>query len=136
MSCRSEYFNERFNAIFKGKQDDFIFTYEIRQYHFTNRINKRLFESYKKEFNFNGEIINDVFSDLINSLLLMRIFFEVYRDSTEKVVSLSKYKIYEKYIKQLKNSTNNPELLINKLITKMLQKNKFSEISIGELEIA
>ena len=136
MSCRSEYFNERFNTLFKGKQDDFIFTYEIRQYHFPNRINKRLFESYKKEFNFNGEIINDVFSDLINSLLLMRIFFEVYRDSTEKVVSLSKYKIYEKYIKQLKNSTNNPELLINKLITKMLQKNKFSEISIGELEIS
>lgn len=136
MSCRSEYFNERFNTLFKGKQDDFIFIYEIRKYYFPSRINKRLFESYKNEFNFNGEIRNDVFLNLINSLLLMRIFFEVYKDSTEKIVSLSKYKIYKKYIEQLKNSTNNPELLINKLITKMIQKNKFSEISISELEIS
>ncbi|MBS5802706.1 MAG: hypothetical protein KIC80_06815 [Brachyspira sp.] len=136
LSCRSEYFKERFNTLFKGKQDDFIFIHEIKKYYFPDRIKKRLFDSYKTEFNFNGEITNDVFSDLINSLLLMRIFFEVHKDSTENIVSLTKYKIYEKYIKQLKNNTNNPELLINKLVTKMIQKNKFSEISISELEIS
>jgi hypothetical protein len=135
MSCRSEYFEDRYNKLFKN-QDEYIFTYEINQIRYSKRIKSRLFDNYRKEFCFNGEIGKDVFSYLIHSLLLMRIFFEVYKNSNEKIVSLNKYKIYAEYIKSLKNNVNNPELFINKLIEKMLQKGNFDEISINDLGIS
>ena len=135
MSCRSEYFEDRYNKLFKD-QDDYIFIYEITQYHYSKRIKYKLFNNYKNEFNFNGEISKSIFSHLIHSLLLMRIFFEVYRNSNEKIWSLNKYKIYSEYIRSLHNNVNNPELFINKLIEKMLEKNKFDGISINDLSIS
>ena len=135
MSCRSEYFEDRYNKLFKN-QDEYIFTYEINQIRYSKRIKSRLFDNYRKEFCFNGEIGKDVFSYLIHSLLLMRIFFEVYSGSDAKIISLNKFKIYAKYIESLKNNVNKPELFINKLIEKMLEKGKFDEISINDLGIS
>lgn len=135
MSCRSEYFEDRYNKLFKN-QDEYIFTYEINQIRYSKRIKSRLFDNYRKEFCFNGEIGKDVFSYLIHSLLLMRIFFEVYSGSDAKIISLNKFKIYAKYIESLKNNVNKPELFINKLIERMLEKGKFDEISINDLGIS
>ena len=135
MSCRSEYFEDRYNKLFKN-QDEYIFTYEINQIRYSKRIKSRLLDNYRKEFCFNGEIGKDVFSYLIHSLLLMRIFFEVYSGSDTKIISLNKFKIYAKYIESLKNNVNKPELFINKLIKKMLEKGKFDEISINDLGIS
>ena len=135
LSCRSEYFEDRYNKLFKN-QNEYILTYEINQLHYPKRIKTRLFNNYKKEFCFKGEISKEVFSYLIHSLLLMRIFFEVYRNSDEKIISLNKYKIYAEYIKSLKNNVSNPELFINKLVEKMLEKRKFDEISINDLSIS
>ena len=66
----------------------------------------------------------------------MRIFFEVYSGSDAKIISLNKFKIYAKYIESLKNNVNKPELFINKLIERMLEKGKFDEISINDLGIS
>lgn len=135
MSCRSEYFEDRYNKLFKN-QDEYIFTYEINQIRYSKRIRSRLFDNYRKEFCFNGEIGKNVFSYLIHSLLLMRIFFEVYSGSDAKIISLNKFKIYARYIESLKNNVNKPELFINKLIEKMLEKRKFDEISINDIGIS
>lgn len=136
MSCRSEYFEERYEKLFNEMQDDKIFIYEIEVQHYSKRAINKLYQVYSNTFGYKGSIQKDVFNTLSKSLLLMRIFFEVYENTDIEITHLNKYKIYKAYFDKLKSQINNPEILISKVINKMLQNQSFDEVSASEMNIS
>lgn len=136
MSCRSEYFEERYEKLFNEIQDDKIFIYEMEVQHYSQRAINKLYQVYSNTFGYKGIIRKDVFDTLSKSLLLMRIFFEVYENTDIEITHLNKYKVYKAYFDKLKSQVNNPEILISKVINKMIQNQSFDEVSASEMNIS
>lgn len=135
LSCRNEYYKERFRECLIEKVDTPAYEFDLKEQHYTTAALNRIIKAYSEYFNYTGIIYPPVQNVLSKQLLLLRIFFEVYKDSSTDVFSIRKHEIFAQYIETVKRDTGNQiENLLDTLADAMLDKENFDEISLSELE--
>ena len=133
LSCRSEYFEHRYNNLFKNKVEIEPLIYDIKEMEYPDRAIEKIYSKYKKYFKFTGRISQKAFDMLSDSLLLMRIFFEVNENSSEYIMTLNKFEIYRKYIEVLKEKTPEIDDLIGIIVNNMIESREFGEVPENKL---
>lgn len=102
VSCRNEYYKERFRKYLVEKVNIPVFEFDLKEQHYTSTAINRIIKTYSNHFNYSGNIFLAVKSVLSEQLLLLRIFFEVNKDSNADVYSIRKHEIFAQYIEKLK----------------------------------
>jgi NACHT domain. len=134
VSCRNEYYQERFRESLVEKIDESAFEIDLKEQRYTTAAIDRIIKAYSKHFNYIGTISTAVQNVLCKQLLLLRIFFEVYKDSNLDVLSVRKHEIFAQYIETVKKSSGKDiENLLDTLVDSMLDSNNFDGISMSEL---
>lgn len=135
VSCRNEYYKERFRECLVEKVDIPAFEFDLKEQHYTLVAINQIIKAYSKYFNYSGNISNTVRNVLSEQLLLLRIFFEVNKDSNVDVFSIRKHEIYAQYIEVVKH--NNGEYIVRVLdaiADFMIENENYDEISLSDLE--
>lgn len=134
VSCRSEYFDLKYKNILVDGVDEVVYCYDIMKEEYSYVAKKKMYENYKKTFNYSGELSEVEKEKLYNQLLLMRMFFEVHKNSDLNVNSLNKYEIFQLYIDTVfeKNKLE-CEVFLNKIVAHMYSNNKYSAIMLSEI---
>lgn len=135
LSCRKEYFESRYKELFEDKIQIKPLIYDIKDSYYNKRAVNKIFLNYRKHFNFTGNITKPIYNSLANHLLLMRMFFEVNRDSNNDVRTLNKFEIYHQYVDLIKKQAPDVEELLNIIIEKMVDNLNFSQILTEELNL-
>lgn len=91
VSCRNEYYKERFRKYLVEKVNIPVFEFDLKEQHYTSTAINRIIKTYSNHFNYSGNISLAVKSVLSEQLLLLRIFFEVNKDSNADVYSIRKH---------------------------------------------
>lgn len=137
VSCRNEYYKERFRECLVEKVDISAFEFDLKEQHYTFAAINKIIRAYSKFFNYSGNISPTVRDMLSEQLLLLRIFFEVNKDSNIDVFSIRKHELYAQYIEVIKQ--NSGEYIVKMLDTVadfMIEKENYDEISLSDLEKA
>ena len=139
LTCRSEYFDDRFGNLLRLDNlsiidlDDWRFKHEIPDVHI-----KALIANYFSEFNIQldprrvGEKVSQTFND---DKLLLRIFCEAYENEnpTDYLHNIYKLEIFNKYLEKksavIKGLTN----CLSEIITWMIEHDEFSNIRFENL---
>ena len=135
VSCRNEYYKERFRECLVEKVDIPAFEFDLKEQHYTLVAINQIIKAYSKYFNYSGNISHTVRNVLSEQLLLLRIFFEVNKDSSVDVFSIRKHEIYAQYIEVVKH--NNGEYIVRVLDAVadfMIENENYDEISLSDLE--
>ncbi len=135
VSCRNEYYKERFRECLVEKVDIPAFEFDLKEQHYTLVAIHQIIKAYSKYFNYSGNISHTVRNVLSEQLLLLRIFFEVNKDSNVDVFSIRKHEIYAQYIEVVKH--NNGEYIVRVLDAVadfMIENENYDEISLSDLE--
>lgn len=115
MTCRTEYYNERFSALdaaFKGR----MLKIENLNKHFSDEEKRKLLQNYLSYFNIKANIHHYVENALCNDLLLLRIFCEANQGrSLGNVHSIKREELFEEYY----------ELMTEKLIERVLNEQHY-----------
>ena len=153
-TCRSEYFEERFQ-IFKNpsfKNDMFMMDNYMNRYHHQKEklpeyLENRLLDSYFKFFEVSNIIFNNVRHQLSNDFLLLRIFCEVYGQKTnpnppvEQVYDIYKDDLFKKYFEYKKEeiktktsySLTNFQQLFKVILAYMIDNHQYINIPFDSL---
>jgi hypothetical protein len=137
VSCRNEYYKECFRECLVEKVDISAFEFDLKEQHYTFAAINKIIRAYSKFFNYSGNISPTVRNMLSEQLLLLRIFFEVNKDSNLDVFSIRKHEIYAQYIEVIKQ--NSGEYIVKILDTVadfMIENENYDEISLSDLEKA
>lgn len=133
-SCRSELFAERFAMLF-GDNKRILVRHIVNGPQFGDAASLML-ARYKDHFHFHGDISRKVEAKLLNSLILMRIFFEVYKNSNQKISNLHVASLYNKYIKHISDSCGfDATVLLGKIISVMIDKKLYDDVEDQLLEL-
>ena len=133
VSCRSEYFDLKYKSILIDKINNYGYCYDILKENYTDLAKEKIYENYKKAFNYSGDISLQVKEKLFCQLLLMRMFFEVNKNSSVYINSLNKYEIFDKYIRStIKN--NECRNFIDKVVSEMYFSNKYSSVMLSNIK--
>ncbi len=135
VSCRNEYYKERFRECLVEKVDISAFEFDLKEQRYTFASINKIIRAYSKFFNYSGNISPTVRNMLSEQLLLLRIFFEVNKDSNLDVFSIRKHEIYAQYIEVIKQ--NSGEYIVKMLDTVadfMIENENYDEISLSDLE--
>lgn len=135
VSCRNEYYKERFRKCLVEKVDIPAFEFDLKEQHYTPAAFNQIIKAYSKYFNYSGNISLAVQNILSEQLLLMRIFFEVYKDSNADVFSIRKHEIYARYIEIIEQSYGECIVtVLNTVADFMVENENYNEISLLDLE--
>lgn len=140
ISCRSEYFNDRFKNLFE-EIDYKFFKYNINEEKYNTRAMEKTILNYQKHFNVKGNIHYLAKSKLFNSLILIRIFFKVNENKDINTLELRNAEIYDSYIKQInnkfieRNSNISFKKILEEIINIMLERNIYNGIPIADLNL-
>lgn len=137
VSCRNEYYKERFRECLVEKVDIPAFEFDLKEQHYTFAAINKIIRAYSEFFNYSGKISLTVRNMLSEQLLLLRIFFEVNKDSNLDVFSIRKHEIFAQYIEAIKQ--NSGEYIVKMLDTVadfMIEKENYDEINLSDLEKA
>lgn len=134
-SCRSEYFDLKYKSYLIDQVDTPAYCYDIMKEDYTFVAKERLYENYKKAFNFCGELSLDAKEKLFQQLLLMRMFFEVNKDSNAIINTLNKYEIFQKYIDSVMGSNKDEcKAFLNTLVEQMYSSHEYSAVRLSQIE--
>lgn len=137
VSCRNEYYKERFRECLVDKVDVPSFEFDLKEQQYTIAAIKQMIRAYSKHFDYSGNISPAVQNMLSEQLLLLRIFFEVNKGSDADVFSIRKHEIYAQYIEVIKkNSGEYIENVLNAVADFMIENENYDEISLSVLEKA
>ena len=137
VSCRNEYYQERFRKPLVEGVNMPAFEYDLKEQNYSTTATERIFKAYANYFNYKGKISPAVQSVLSKQLLLLRIFFEVNENSDNNVLSICKHDIFQKYIKKVQDSSGeNVEELLDILSNHMLQQKEYDGVSLSDLKSA
>ena len=153
-TCRSEYFEERFK-IFKEPSfnqkmlmmDSYMKRYYRRNEKLPEYLQNRLLNSYIKFFKVKSTIFDNVKNQLSDDFLLLRIFCEVYGESTnpnapiEQVYDIYKDDLFKKYFeykrKEIEITTSYSltdfQQLFKVILTYMIDQHQYINIPFDEL---
>jgi len=136
MSCRNEYFEARYKHYFESCCAPPL-VINTRDFKYSERAKEQILSAYSEHFHFNGRISSNAKRTLFRSLILMRIFFEVYESKNDVIVDLNNYEIYKKYINKLisENDKIDFENILNNMVLNMITNSEYSWVETNELNI-
>lgn len=76
ISCRSEYFDLKYRRYLVDEVDEEVYCYDILNEEYSVVAKERMYDNYKRTFNFQGEVSYEVKEKLYQQLLLMRMFLK------------------------------------------------------------
>ena len=132
VSCRSEYFDAKYKKyLITSRLEQNACKINLQEDKYTAEAKERLLSNYAQHYGFSGELSESVKEKLTGQLLLVRIFFEIYANKSDKVFDLNKFELYKKYIE----STDNLELrdLIKNLTKYMFENKQYTNIPLGKI---
>lgn len=135
VSCRNEYYKERFRKCLVENVDIPAFEFDLKEQHYTLAAINQIIRAYSKFFNYGGTIAPTVRNMLSKQLLLLRIFFEVNKDSNVDVFTIRKHEIYAQYIEVVKQNSGEYIVQVLDAVTDfMIKTENYNEISLSDLE--
>ena len=135
VSCRNEYYKERFREYLVKKVDIPVFEFDLKEQRYTSVAINRIVKAYSHYFSYSGNISQTVKNVLCEQLLLLRIFFEVNKDSNADVFYIRKHEIYSQYIEKIKqNNGKYIETILNAVTDFMIENGNYEEISLSDVE--
>ena len=135
VSCRREYFDLKYKKMLVESIDSEVYCYDIMNETYSNVAKEKLFENYKVNYSFKGQVSEDVKNKLFKQLLLMRLFFEVYKESCLNINSLDKYKIFQCYLNNVLNENNDEcKTFFDAIVQEMCNRGEFSYVKKSWME--
>lgn len=135
VSCRNEYYKEHFHEYLVNKVNTPSVEFDLREQQYTEAAVDKMIRAYCKYFNYRGNISLGVKRILSEQLLLLRIFFEVNKNSCADADSIRKHEIYAQYIEiAKKNSEVDIEKILDGIADFMLNSETYDEVSLADLE--
>ena len=135
VSCRNEYYKEHFHEYLINKVNTPSVEFDLREQQYTEAAVDKMIRAYCKYFNYRGNISLGVKRILSEQLLLLRIFFEVNKNSCADADSIRKHEIYAQYIEiAKKNSEVDIEKILDGIADFMLNSETYDEVSLADLE--
>ena len=104
VSCRSEYYIAKYrkHMITSGTEQQACYM-DLQEDKYTYEARERLLFNYARHYGFSGDLSENVKEKIVNQLLLVRLFFEVYANKSEDVFELNKFELYKRYIELCDN---------------------------------
>lgn len=134
VSCRNEYYKQRFRKPLVEQVDATPFELDLKEQLYTPHAIERTFKVYRDFFNYTGEVSLSVKEILTQQLLLLRMFFEVFKDSSENVSSIRKHEVFAKYISSVQNFTDTDvTTILNALADFMITNAQYDYVEIENL---
>lgn len=134
-SCRKEYYNIRSKKYFPDERKK---PYEvvIDDNNKTHRATEKIFDVYREFYNYAGNIRENSKNKMLNSLLLMRMFFEVNANSSNDTSQLYNHRIFKQYIEKVNEANSEIQLsvILDKISDLMIENKQYSEINIALLD--
>lgn len=135
VSCRSEYFDLKYKEILVDKVEEDAFCYDIMSEEYSYVAKERMFENYKNAFHYSGQVSLEVKEKLYQQLLLMRMFFEVHKNSDATVNSLNKYEIFQKYIDVVMGSEKEEcNAFLEIVVQQMCNSQQYSSVKLSDIK--
>lgn len=135
VSCRSEYFDLKYKKILVDKVENVAFCYDIMSQEYSDIAKARMYDIYKVAFNYTGRVSLEVREKLYQQLLLMRMFFEVNRNSDMMINNLNKYEIFQKYIDVIMDSEQEEcNIFLNAVVREMCNSKNYSAVKLSKLK--
>lgn len=129
VSCRNEYYKERFEKYLSENIDQKYMVYDIKSGDYNTSAIDRVIRKYREYYKYKGIIADNVLYVLCGQLLLLRIFFEVYRDSDKDVLTIRKHELFYKYIERVESTiAPNIEEILNLVADTMLKNMCFDSV--------
>lgn len=134
ISCRNEYFEERFAKSLTKDLKSTFFLFDLKSVTYPLSAKERILSKYRSHFHYSGYISDNVKHVLYEQLLLLRIFFEVNRNSSKEILTIRKHELFEEYISYVKNNGfPNIERILDCTVDAMITTNSFDQIGIDSL---
>lgn len=137
LSCRSEYFDSRYNQYFDNCSfkpykliiDDILYD---------ERAKGKIFSVYSDYYNVHAYLAKHIMNRLLNSLLLMRIFFEVNANQEKCNLELRNAEIYKMYIDMVSSKVEGLDLyqIMNTISMLMVNSLNFDSVKITDLNLS
>lgn len=134
-SCRSEYYRERFRKHLVENIDIEAFEFDLKKQQYTQAAIDQIIRAYTNYFKFDGKITFSVRYTLSKQLLLLRVFFEVNKDSTAEIFTIRKHEIFAQYVEVVTQTLGiNVEKVLNSVADFMLDSENYIEVNLSDLE--
>ena len=136
VSCRNEYYTDRFAPYIAEQVLQQPLRYDLKAGDYPVEAIRRVLEKYRTFFNYTGYVSEDVQHILCEHLLLMRIFFEVNKDSNQAVTSIHKHEVFAAYIKKIRESKSPLiEDILDTITDHMISEMKFDSVDQSILDV-
>ena len=130
VSCRNEYYKERYEATISQGIEKPHLVYDLKSESYPPSAVDRLIECYKGYYHYTGFISDAVKSVICEHLLLLRVFFEVNKNSDEDALSIKKHEVFAEYIRQIRGSCSpNIERILDVISDSMLDSKEFDNVN-------
>ncbi len=136
-ACRSEYFEARYNRYFEGSYVK-PYVFHLEQVEYSDRAKSTIIRAYMNYFNVSGPISQNVIKRMMQSLFLMRIFFEVNKNKTSQNIELRDAEIYKLYIDSIAQKVSPFDFrgCIEKIASIMVDQCTFDGVEITQLGLS
>lgn len=129
ISCRNEYYTEKYAETLLQNINQSHLVYDLKSESYPRAAVERLINCYREHFQFEGYISDAVRHVICEHLLLLRVFFEVYRGKKQDILSIQKHEVFAEYIRQVKKrSAPNIEKILDIISDTMLQSMNYDYI--------
>ena len=134
ISCRSEYFEAKYKNILVNNVTKKPLCIDLQDSEYNQESLYRLFNVYKKAFNYTGSLNENVKKKLCKQLLTMRIFFEINENSSRNYLDLNTHTLIKEYIKKITDEKGvDVDVLLFEIARHMINQKKYSEVSFSLL---
>lgn len=136
LTCRSEYFQSRYKIYF-DKCEHTPYLFDMMAPHYDERALNKMLITYRNHFNVKSEISLHARQKLLNSLFLMKIFFEVNCNQNENIIELRDANIYLTYIEKIDSNIKEIDFFqtIQRIAAAMIEDSQYSYVSINRIGI-
>lgn len=134
-SCREEYYEQRTSRYEKQPSVPNPYVYRPDYIVKQKDASEILIPAYRKYFAFDGQLSDYVEYRLRTNMLLLRVFFEAFRGSSEHVVSIDKYQVFKKYISLIAKDESRLINVIEVFAAKMVEQNRYDRIRLDAFSL-
>ena len=137
MSCRSEYFDSRYKALFSSSEEK-PYIFNLQETEYSERAMAKMIQAYMAYFDVRGPFSLDTQRKLRNSLFLTRIFFEVNSSLDKCMLEFRNAEIYKLYFEKTaaEHKEVNLSAVISNIAQYMFSEFTFDKIPIEELHLS
>lgn len=137
ITSRIEFFDMKYKKIIDEHLVEKYEMIEMDSIKINEIMKDRMIEKYRNYYNYTGKYNERVKSIIEETPILMRIFFETYRESNKNVNDLNKYTLFWNYIENVQERTTDihVEKILYEIGNKMLELNKFDCICINDIDV-